>query len=129
MTDKLSQAVATSISTNSQVEISRTNFMDITVTSTGNRWVDPLTPRLLSLLRSRRDLSPYPYNGKPITTVSYEVYGTTSAWETILYLNGFQHPDEIPNGSILQIPSTQLVQDAKELNDYKKSTRGTIVIT
>ena len=88
----------------------RRNFMDTVDDKFGMSWVDPLTPRFLKMLELVVTTTPLEYNGSDhLTTISDRAYGTTSFWYVILYMNGFQHPDEIPSGTVLNIPTEDFV--------------------
>ncbi len=108
----LTQEQVRSVSTHGELLLLRGENMDTFVTSYGDQWVDPLTPRITDLQEVFQDsLTQYKYiGGKPITTVSYELYGTTSAWWIILYLNGIMHPDEMSDGMTLKVPTPEAIQ-------------------
>lgn len=67
------------------------------------KWVDPLDPKLLNLLKTDK-FETVVWNSTPITTISYRFYGTVSLWYAILAYNGYYHPQEIPNGATVKIP-------------------------
>jgi len=90
-------------------------------------WVDPLCPKLLKLRRlPKSSMQTIRYTGsKPLTSISAEQYGTTTAWYVILLVSGFVHPQEIPPGAILYLPR---LQDIKEiLAPRQPNRRGQIV--
>lgn len=86
--------------------------MDIVTSAYNDPMPDALTPRMLALLELlKKDCRSYNYvGGKPFTTISFELYNTTSAWWIILYLNGYMHPDEVSSGSLLKVPSSEIIQ-------------------
>lgn len=123
----LTQTQITALSTHGSKLLLRAENMETFVTSYGDSWVDPLSPRIVDLLdKVKKDLQPYNYTGgKPLTTVSYELYNTTSAWWIILYVNGYMHPDEISDGAILKVPSGESIQVL--LRESAKNNRGKVV--
>ena len=125
----ISQDEVTSVSTHGQQLLLRESNMDSFTTSYNDKWIDPLTPRMLDLLeKMMRNLENYDYvGGKPFTTVSYELYGTTSAWWIILYVNGYMHPDEVSSGSLLKVPTDAAIQQF--LQDTKIDNIGKTVTT
>lgn len=70
-------------------------------------WYDPLDPRILRVLDRVKVLAMHAYVGEPITTISHAFYRTVSAWWIIVAFNGYLHPDEIPQGTMLRIPDLQ----------------------
>lgn len=67
-------------------------------------WLDPLDDRFHRALDRTTSLRPHVYYNEPITTISHQYYGTTSAWFLILAFNGYLHPDEISTGQEIEIP-------------------------
>lgn len=67
-------------------------------------WYDPLDPAMTRIMDFNIPFSLYQYQGEGLTTLSYQMYKTTTAWWVILMFNGFVHPDEIPAGTELRIP-------------------------
>lgn len=113
-----------SVSTHVNRKLMRGENMDTFTTTLGDPWVDPLSPRIINILEEvKKDLTPYVYvGGKSITTVSFELYGNTSAWWIILYVNGYMHPDEISDGATLKVPSGQAIKTL--LQETEKNNRG-----
>lgn len=73
-------------------------------------WVDALHPSINFKFKPR-DLKVVVYKRSiPLTSMSYEVYGTTSLWWLILRVNGIMHPDELNDGEKLKIPSLDAVK-------------------
>lgn len=67
---------------------------------------DMLNWKLAVLLKAIQNWAPYEYDGtKPITTIAYETYGTTTVWWIILMYNGFMHPLEMQPGIVIKIPA------------------------
>lgn len=63
---------------------------------------------MVALLDSAKDTTPVQYAaGHEDHQLSYQCYSLTSMWSIILYLNGYQHPDEIPPGATLNLPSKE----------------------
>ena len=118
------QSQLQSVSSNVTKKLLRGENMDTFTTELGDSWVDPLDPRILNILETlSSDLELYTYvAGKSITTVSYELYGTTSAWWIILYVNGYMHPDEISDGALLKVPTGDVM--ATLLQETAKNNRG-----
>lgn len=76
-------------------------------------WSDYLDPAVNEgIFDSIRTVQSIKYTGTPLTTIADAVYGTTTLWWVILQYNGYLHPDEIPNGAQLLIPSAAEVQAA-----------------
>lgn len=127
MAVNLTQEQLSGVSTHSLKALLRAENMDTFTTSLGDEWVDPLDPRITNIIESLQgDLEPYTYvAGKAITTISYELYGTTSAWWIILYVNGYMHPDEISDGSSMKVPSAASINVL--LQTTAKNNRGTQV--
>jgi hypothetical protein len=112
------------VSTHVNRKLMRGENMGSFTTSLGDKWVDPLDPKIQNILKTvRKDLIQYTYvAGKSITTVSFELYGTTSAWWIILYLNGYMHPDEISDGATLKVPSEGAIMTL--LQEAARNNRG-----
>lgn len=45
----------------------------------------------------------------PITTIAYNTYGNTTVYWLILAFNGFTSVDDIPIGTLLELPSLSLI--------------------
>jgi len=118
------QSQLQSVSSHVTKKLLRAENMDTFTTELGDSWIDPLDPRILNILETLSgDLELYTYvAGKSITTVSYELYGTTSAWWIILYVNGYMHPDEISDGALLKVPTGNAM--AILLQETGKNNRG-----
>ena len=120
----LTQSQIASVSSAAVKALLRAENMGTFKSAYGDEWVDPLDPRIINMLSDfENDLEQYTYvSGKTITTVSFELYGTSSAWWIILYLNGIMHPDEIPDGKVLRVPSRSAM--AVLLQTTAKNNRG-----
>lgn len=106
MPTKLSQQEAEAVSTFADAAYLWSTLLGETDDPVTGAWVDPITVDVQQLLELSKDTKPVQYTrGTKITTLSYQMYGTTSLWAVLLYLNGYQHPDEIPAGAVLNIPS------------------------
>lgn len=106
----------------------RTNFMAIVgPRKFGDKnWIDPLDPKLLRLLQGRIPYREIIYaKKKPLTTISMEVYMTSSLWWLILMMNGYLHPHDIPDGATLKIPSLTFIQ--KRMTVVQQTNKGKIV--
>lgn len=91
-------------------------------------WIDPLNPVIRRLRKlDKSTMQPIVYNGQKITTLSFQVYGTTSLWYVPLYVSGYCHPHEVPHGSVLYFPALQKITDLFKIDN--KSKRGSIVRT
>lgn len=92
-------------------------------------WIDALSPELIRRMKfEESDLVPYAYDGsKPITTIAYELYGSTTLWYVIVYVNGFIHPDEIPYGSKMMVPTTKALRAKFSTERALVSQRGKTV--
>lgn len=106
----------------------RREYLETVEDKLGRSWLDPLTPAYTSLISSNIETEPYEYDGnEPITTVCYKLYGTTSPWHMILYLNGYMHPQEIPSGVVLNVPTPSFIQNFARttLAELERSSVGT----
>ena len=88
-------------------------------------WVDPLDPRLLSILNGKIPYQEVVFTNQPITNIADKYYNTTTPWWLILMFNGYLHAHDIPDGARLKIPSLQFIQSKLDAN--KNSNRGKIV--
>lgn len=92
------------------------------------QWVDPLSPVLLKLRKlDKGAMQRITYTGQPITSLAYQLYGTTSLWYVLLLINGHAHPQEIPNGAVLYVPNLRDLEGL--LKAPAKSLRGEVVRT
>lgn len=124
----ITQEQAQSVSSNAQRLLLRGENMDVFTTAYNDQWIDPLSPRIISILDRMRNLEQYKYvGGKPITTVSFELYGTTSAWWIILYVNGYMHGDEIADGTTLKVPRQMDIDIL--LQETAKNNKGKVIRT
>lgn len=134
------QTAARLFSTNSTASLLRANVLnevsnkitealdlfDVPNHRFNKKWVDPLNPTFKRLRRlKKKDMQAVTYDGKPITTVAFQAYGTTSLWWVLMYVNGHVHPHEIPRGSVLYIPA--MADLAPIIETTTPSRRGTIV--
>lgn len=123
----LTQEEAVSVSTHATAAYLWSRFLDEVDDPISGTWVTPLTPELVSLLEKAKDTTPVQYvSGTKITTLSYQYYGTTSMWSIILYLNGYQHPDEIPPGAILNLPSKESIDRILDAASRQTSNYGKV---
>lgn len=115
------------LSENYNPEYERKAFMgDVASEKYGQQpWIDPLDQRLLSLLKGKIPYKKINYTNKPITSLAYEEYYSTTPWWLILMFNGYLHSEDIPDGAPLKIPSMQFISDALDTN--KQSGKGKIV--
>lgn len=105
------QAEVEAVSTFGQARFLRRTFLQQVENNLGTKWVDPLSPLYAKLLATEIETTPYTYTGhEPITTVCYKIYGTTSLWHVVLYVNGHMHPQEIPTGSVLNMPTLEFIE-------------------
>lgn len=122
----ITQSQVSAVSSFGVLGLLRAQNMGTFTTSLGDTWVDPLDPAIVNILSTlSASAQLYTYTaGKAITSVSQELYGTTSAWWIILYLNGYMHPDEISDGAVLKVPSQQaltvLLQTTAQNNKGKQ---------
>lgn len=84
-------------------------------------YLDMLDPNLTSLIAGLVTVTQHVYNGEAITTLAYLYHRTTTSWWIIVMYNGFIHPDEIPNGYTLNIPS---IDDLLRARRSQKSNIG-----
>lgn len=111
MPKEITAAQATAVSTNASVQHLWSRLLEEGEDTLTGAWVDPLTLDM-ELLRNVSSLTPVQYvENTRITTLSYNLYGTTSLWAVLLYLNGYMHPDEIPPGATLLVPSLSDIND------------------
>ena len=110
-------------------ENKRVNFLDLSADPEhrfNKKWVDPLSPYIIKIRRlDKSKMRQARYDGKPITTIAYQLYGHTSLWWVLLLINGYAHPDEIQRGAILLVPSAQDIQKIMQVDS--KSRKGQIV--
>lgn len=91
-------------------------------------WIDPLSPIMRKLRRIRKeDCQRITYTGQLLTTLSYQLYNTTSLWYPMLYVSGFTHPQEIPHGAVLYAPTKSMLEDILKIKP--RSRRGEVVRT
>lgn len=94
----------------------------------GQSWIDPMSPNLVKLLNLPRT-DRYVYaKRKPLTTVSFEVYGNTSLWFLILSCTDYIHPHQIPIGEVILLPSVTAVGALLKETTDKKGLQGKLVI-
>lgn len=122
-----SQSQLQAVSSAVQKQLLRSEHMDVFTTALGDQWIDPLSPAVINIINTaRKNTTLYSYvGGKPLTTVSFELYDTTSAWWIILYINGYMHPDEISDGATLKVPTTDVIQTLLQVS--AQNNRGTQV--
>lgn len=93
------------------------------------QWIDPLSPVFRQLRKLDKDaMQRFTYTGQPITSVAYQLYGTTSLWYVLLSVNGYAHPHEIPKGAVLYVPNLRDLEALLKAASTK-SLRGEIVRT
>ncbi len=81
------------------------------VTIKGIDYLDMLDPRIIKFINSVKNFQITVYDSSvPLTTLAYQIYGTTTLYWTILVFNGYFHELEIPVGAVLKLPN---------LNDFK----------
>lgn len=125
MPTPLTISQAQSVSTHANPTYQWSTFLAESSDPVLGAWVDPLTVDMSILLDSSKLMSPVTITeNMPITTVSYNLYGTTSLWSVILYLNGFMHPDELPPGTTLIVPSRNAVDSIINKNKLEQSNYG-----
>lgn len=128
MATDLTQAQISSVSSMALKKVLRAENMGTFTTSLGDEWVDPLDPNIINLVdKFKNSLEQYKYvAGLPMTTISYRLYGYTSAWWIILYLNGYMHENEISDGAMLRVPSAismnAILREAAANNKGKEVT-------
>lgn len=132
------------LSTHGNSEMARASFMqdvdhqfktklDLTKDSDSRfnkPWVDPLDPELMSRLRFKEsDMLDYAYDGvTPITNISYNLYGTTTLWYVIVYVNGLLNPLEIPGGTVLKVPKKDVLAEKFRKKTAQESRVGSVVV-
>lgn len=89
----------------------RINLMSaVTVTDKGiqRQQLDVFSQKYYTLLNNITTSKPYPNQvTNPITTISQEVYGTTSLWWFIAKYNGSINPLDIDTSTPLKIPNKE----------------------
>ena len=93
---------------------------------TGLSEVDPLSPRLHEMLRSFSRWQVITYAGERLTTIAYNVHGTTSTWWLILMFNGLDSMNELQPGMRLKIPYLQDIRAA--LQEVSRPIAETVTI-
>ena len=125
MPKPLTQSQAQALSTNADVKYLWSTFLDECTDPVLGAWVDPLSVKVHLLLEAKKTMMPIQLTEKkPITTLSWELYGTTSMWAVILYLNGYMHPDEIPPGATLLVPSLASIDSLRAEAEIATSNYG-----
>lgn len=125
MPKPLTQSQAQAISTQANIKYLWSTFLSESFDPVLGAWVDPLTVDMQSLLNMTDTRTPIQWTSNmKITTLSYQVYGTTSLWAIILYLNGYSHPDEIPAGATLLLPSQSAIDSLKSDTQLIESNKG-----
>lgn len=74
--------------------------------------VDFLDGRVLRALRDAPSNGSIVKDASPLTTSVHSATGTTTVWWLIVMYNGYLHPDEIPDGTVLKIPNLASIRDA-----------------
>lgn len=88
-------------------------------------WVDALHPNM-NFKFKKQDYKLVTYRRSiPLTTMSQEVYGTTSLWWLILRVNGVMHPDELNDGERLKVPSLDAIKS--KVLPAIESKKGSVV--
>jgi len=91
--------------------------------------VDLLNPKLIQLINSLTVFSTYQFKrADKLVNISYKYYRTTSLWWLILLASGQIHPYEIPEGSVLLLPSLTEMADAINRLNPVNQTSKTVVI-
>lgn len=117
-----------SISTHFRPNALRSTKMEPVNDPVTGDWVNPLQPELIDKLNGSFDTFSHPYTGsEAMTTIAYRAYETTSLWWVILYVNGFMHPEEIPSGYALIIPTRQSMDEM--LADIQETKNGQTIVT
>ena len=101
------QNIPVPTSTNMNQQFLRSNFVptvEVTINNAPVQVLDVLNPEYIRLLENLVPASVVNYDGRPITTVSFNSYGNTSAWWFIVATSGYTHPLQIPKGYALPIP-------------------------
>lgn len=105
------------------------NFLDLSEDREhryNKAWIDPLSPEIQKIKRlNKSEMRAVRFDGKPITTISTQIYGTTSLWWVLLLINGYAHPEEIQRGAVLLVPNISDI--TKIISVEAVSRRGTIV--
>ena len=129
MATDLTQSQISAVSTQALKKMLRAENMGTFTTSLGDKWVDPLDPTITNLIDTlSKDLEQIKYIvGTPMTTISNQLYGYTSAWWIILYINGYMHSDEISDGAILKVPTAIAMNNV--LRETAANNRGKEVTT
>lgn len=83
-------------------------------------WYDPLDMKINKMFNNIQRVGSYPYQGEPITTISFRCTGSTTNWWIILQYNGFLHQDEIPRGTMLTIPDFATIKALARQSDTNR---------
>ena len=82
-------------------------------------FVDALNHKFLKRINNIQNFTLFKHDGVThITTIAFQVYGSTGYWWAIMLYNGFMHPLEIEAGYFLKIPNQQELE--LQLQETKK---------
>lgn len=114
-------------STNSHSSFRFSELLATYIGEDDKAWVDPLDPDFMNLLKLPRTIR-FEYSGKPLTTVSQNVYGNSSLWFLILCCTPYYHPHQIPRGEIISVPSVDVLLAYFKNTAENKGDQGKIII-
>lgn len=95
----------------------------------GTAWIDPLDPRILTLVKKATVAGQIEYRGQPATSISFQAYKNTTLYWLILMFNGYLFAEDIPYGTKLKIPDISSITKDLRPGQPVKNRQGTVVRT
>lgn len=77
--------------------------------SSDSDWVNPFTELFKAIIKQPRSITMIYETSVPVTTQSAFIYGTMSMWTIIVACSGYLHPQQIPQGTKIRLPSLDAV--------------------
>jgi hypothetical protein len=121
MITKKQGAVYTSIATYTAPDVLLQNLLE------GNSGlITPFGKKFTSILQLPRPIRVEYSNSKPVTTLSFEIWGTTALWPVIVACSDYIHPHEIPTGEVFYVPDVNGIISIIK-SDSKESLSGKVI--
>lgn len=114
------------LSTASHPQYRLGNFLSSYADKEHELWIDPLDPKLIKFMTLPRTIK-YVHKGLSITTASYRTYGNTSLWFLFILCSDYAHPQQIPLGEVIYLPSSDAVAGVLK-ETTKKGDQGKIIV-
>ena len=71
--------------------------------------ISPFSKKFQKLLELPRPLRLEYLTLTPVTTYSYQIWGTSSLWYLIVACSDYNHPHEIPSKTLIYVPTLQSI--------------------